>query len=261
VKVGTTPERLGLPLTALSIVMPVYNEAGVIEEIVLGIEREVLPLVGGRAELIVIDDRSTDATPAILDRLAADRAWLRVDRASRNAGHGPSVVRGLEHATGAWIFQLDSDGQFVLAEFSDLWRCRRQADLVMGVRVERRDPAHRRLLSRVIRVVVSLLAGRRLGDPNVPFRLFRREVWIDLRPFLPQGALAPSILLATGAVLRGWRVVDVPVTHLPRLRGVSSLRAWRLVRFSLRGLGQLLAFRYRLGRPARAPRRATERTA
>ena len=245
----------------LSIVMPVYNEAGVIEDIVLGIERDIVPLVRGGAELIVVNDRSNDGTPAILDRLAAERGWLHLEHAPRNAGHGASVLRGLERAGGAWIFQLDSDGQFVLAEFSDLWRWRSQADLVLGVRAERCDPRHRRLLSRVIGIVVTLLAGRRLRDPNVPFRLVRREVWTDLRQFLAPGTLAPSILVSAGAVLRGWRVVEVPVTHLPRASGVSTLRRWRLVRFSLRGLAQLVAFRYRLPQREAAPRQATERAA
>jgi dolichol-phosphate mannosyltransferase len=244
-------------VTELSVIVPVFNEADVIEGVVLGIEREILPLVG-TAEVIVVDDCSTDATPGILDRLASDRTWLHVEHASPNAGHGPSVVRGLERAEGTWIFQLDSDGQFVLAEFSDLWYRREEADLVLGVRVERRDPLHRRALSQVIGLVVSLLAGRRLRDPNVPFRLLCRELWEDLRAYVGPTALAPSILVATGAVLRGWRVAEVPVTHLARLRGRSNLRAFRLVSFSLRGLGELVRFRRGIRRPAR---RTTEETA
>jgi dolichol-phosphate mannosyltransferase len=237
----------------LSIVMPVYNEDQLIETLVLDLERRVVERLR-EVELIVVDDCSTDRTATILDRLARDRKWLFVEHARVNAGHGPSVVRGLRQASGAWIFQLDSDGQFEIDDFWKLWEARTEADLVMGVRVERRDPTHRILLSRIISLTVSALARRRLRDPNVPFRLIRRELWDDLEPLLSPATLAPSILVALGAVARAWRFVEVPVRHLPRSRGSSSLRSLRLVSFSLRGLRELLAFHRELKRhPARAP--------
>ena len=163
-------------MSSLSIVMPVYNEDQVIESLVRELEVHVaerLPEV----ELVVVDDCSTDATASILDRLAREREWLVVEHASRNAGHGPSVVRGLRMSRGEWIFQLDSDGQFEVADFWKLWEARTEADLVLGVRVDRSDPLHRLVLSRIIALAVSVLARRRLRDPNVPFRLVRRELW------------------------------------------------------------------------------------
>jgi dolichol-phosphate mannosyltransferase len=238
----------------LSVVVPAYNEEAEIEALVLDLERDVVGRYGD-VEVIVVDDCSTDATPLILDGLTESRQWLTVVHAERNAGHGPSVVAGLERATGAWIFQLDSDRQFVVAELAELWRVREEADLVLGVRVERRDPRHRILLSAAVRLVVSILAGRRLQDANVPFRVFRRELWDELRPLIGPETLAPSIFLVVGAAVRGRRIVEVPVTHLPRAGGTSTLRAWRLVSFSLRGLRQLLAFRRELRRSRPLPGR------
>jgi dolichol-phosphate mannosyltransferase len=238
----------------LSVIVPAFNEEAEIEALVLDLERDVVGRYGD-VEVIVVNDCSTDATPLILDVLAESRQWLNVVHAARNAGHGPSVVAGLERATGAWIFQLDSDRQFVVAELADLWRVREQADLVLGVRVERRDPRHRILLSGAVRLVVSILAGRRLLDANVPFRVFRRELWQELRPLIGPETLAPSIFLVVGAAVRGRRIVEVPVTHLPRSGGTSTLRAWRLVSFSLRGLRQLFAFRRELRRSRPLPGR------
>jgi dolichol-phosphate mannosyltransferase len=229
-------------MTDLSVVVPAFNEEGEIEALVLDLGRDVVGRYG-EVEAIVVDDCSTDRTPAILDGLADTRPWLRVHHAACNEGHGPSVVAGLGLARGAWIFQLDADRQFVVAELADLWARRDDADLVLGVRVARRDPSHRLVLSVAVRAVTSLLAGRRLRDSNTPFRLFRRELWEELRPLIGPATLAPSIFLVVGAAVRGRRIVEVPVTHLPRARGRSSLRAWRLVRFSLRGLLQLVAFR------------------
>ena len=227
--------------------MPAHNEAEGIEELLLDIERE-LAQRDHAAEVVIVDDASTDNTWEVLERIARTRRWLRVERAPRNAGHGPSVVRGLDLARGEWIFQLDSDQQFVVAELARLWEARNDADLVLGVRVDRSDPPHRILLSHAVRLVVSVLAGRTLRDPNVPFRLLRRELWHELRPLIGTGTLAPSILTAVGAAVAGRRIVEVPVTHLPRAHGTSSLRRWRLVRFSLRALWQLVGYRLALAR-------------
>jgi dolichol-phosphate mannosyltransferase len=227
--------------------VPTYNEAEGIEELILEIEREVVAR-HAKSEVIVVDDASTDETATVLERLARDRPWLRVERAAQNTGHGPSVVRALELACGEWIFQLDSDRQFVVADFARLWEARNRADLVLGVRVERRDPGHRILLSLAVRLVATVLAGRKLRDPNVPFRLLRAQLWSELRPLIRPDTLAPSILVAVGAAVTGRRIVEVPITHLPRLHGASSLRRWRLVGFSLRGLRQLAAYRLALAR-------------
>jgi glycosyltransferase involved in cell wall biosynthesis len=241
-------ERVG---GSLSVVVPVWNEEAVIGGLIAEIDSEVTARIE-HSEIIVVDDASTDATPAILADLGDLGGRLKVLRSDVNRGHGPSVLRGLEQAQGEWILQLDSDGQLVIEEFWNLWSRRDEADLVLGVRVQRRDPIHRLVLSRIVAAVVSLLAWRRIRDPNVPFRLVRRPLWSDLRGLVPTNALAPSILVSVGAAVRDWRIIDVPVSHLPRERGRSSLRAFRLLRFSLRGLGELLRFRVRL---ARAPRR------
>ena len=246
-------------MSDLSIVVPVYNEAAVIERVVEDLGREVRRLVPD-AELIVVDDASTDDTPAILERLAQERPWLRVGRQPQNAGHGAAVSRGLAASQSEWILQLDSDGQFDVSEFPLLWQRRDLCDLALGVRVSRRDPAHRLFLSRIVRLATSALAGRRLRDVNTPFRLLRRACWDDLRTSIPPDALAPNVLVTLGAVVRGWRVEEIPVTHLPRDTGTSTLRALRLVGFSLRGLAQLVAFRARLARGRRETVGVEQRT-
>jgi glycosyltransferase involved in cell wall biosynthesis len=86
-------------------------------------------------------------------------------------GQGPSLRRGLAVSSGEWIFLIDSDRQFVADEFWNLWNRRQDADLVLGLRRPRRDAFHRVVLSVVVSLVVSLLAGRRIRDPNVPFSL------------------------------------------------------------------------------------------
>jgi dolichol-phosphate mannosyltransferase len=230
---------------SLAVVVPVHDEAATIEDLIEELGRDVVAKHPS-AVVIVVDDASTDETPAILARRAAQDPWLHVERSERNRGHGPTVRRGLDLAQADWIFELDSDGQFVVSEFWSLWERRTEADVVIGVRTERQDPLHRQLLSRGVALVTSVLARRRLRDPNDPFRLLRREIWEDMRAFIPEDVGPIHVLLAMGAVKRGWRVAEVRISHLPRPSGHSSLRALRLARFCARGLWQLLTFRIAL---------------
>ena len=231
----------------LSVVIPVWNEEHAIRGILEDVDREVASRFAD-AEIIVVDDAATDGTAAIVDDVAARNQRVTVLRPERNCGHGPSVLAGLAASSGDWIFQLDSDGQFVASDFWELWRRHEDADLVLGTRAARHDPRHRLLLSRLVSLTVSTLARKRIRDANTPFRLVRRSLWDDVGPLIGLEALAPSILLALGASARSWRLVEVPVTHLPRASGTSSLRAWRLLRFSARGLRQLVGFRLALRR-------------
>lgn len=244
----------------VSVVVPAFNEAPVIENVVDDIMREIVERLPG-SELVVVDDCSTDETPNLLGELVQRYPALKVLRSEVNRGHGPSIVTGLGAASRPWVFLMDSDGQFDVTDFWRLWDIRSHHDVVAGTRVERVDPRHRLVLTSFVRVVASRLARRRLADPNVPFKLFRRRVWLDLRADIGPAPLAPSIMLSVGASLRGWRSVDVPVAHFARPHGVSKLRAAHLMRFSLAGLRELRAFGKRVKESDEAKRDITEEQA
>jgi glycosyltransferase involved in cell wall biosynthesis len=237
----------------LSVVMPVFNEAAVIEAVLADLRREVLDRVPG-SELVVVDDCSTDATPAILAAVAASDGRVRLRTNPSNVGHGPSVRRGLDAARGEWIFQIDSDDQVDLTLFADLWDRRAEADLLRGVRVVRHDPHHRLVLTRVTRLFVSALARRWLRDANVPFKLVRTDLVRHLAPLMPADAFAPSILIAIGASRAAARVTEVEIRHRARPHGSSSLRVGRLARACLRAGAQTLRFALRRTPPYRTER-------
>jgi len=233
----------------LSVVMPVYDEVAVIEQ-VLREHRDVLDqrFAAGAAELVVVDDGSTDGTGALLDRLAGEIPGLVVLHQPRNAGPGPALYRAMETARGAWLLHLDADGQTVPHDLWRLWDRRDEADLLIGVRRPRRDPVHRLVVTRMTRLVVWAVSGRRLEDANAPFKLIRRALWDDLRPAIDPTAFAPSLLLGLGAVRRGWRVVEIPVSHRQRPVGRSTFRMGRLAGAVLAAGRQAVTFRRSVGR-------------
>jgi len=214
-------------MTELSVVMPVYNEAPIIGGVVADVTRRVLDVVAD-AELVMVDDRGTDGSSAILAELVQLDPRYRLVVNAVNRGHGPSVLAGMAAADGTWILQLDSDGQVDLGLFAEVWARRDSFDLAAGVRVDRQDVRHRRMLSNVVNALASVLAGHRVADANAPFKLVRRSLVEHLA--IPPTTFAPSILLVVGALRSGARVEPVAVVHRPRQGGESSLGLGRLAR-------------------------------
>lgn len=217
--------------------MPVYNEAANLAAVLAAIRAHVLDVVPA-SELIVVDDRSTDASPAVLAAAATADPRITVVTNPANQGHGPSVRRGWEHAQAPWVLTVDSDGQVDLGSFPRLWACRHDHDLVLGSRIGRHDPLHRRVVSLATRLVTGAVVRRRIADANTPFKLIRRTLWDHVAPTIPASAFAPTVLLIIGAVRCGARVAEVPVVQLPRLHGRSTLRLGKLARATVQCLGE-----------------------
>ncbi len=228
---------------ACIVVMPAYNEQECIREVCL----EWLPVIQSvpGARLLVIDDGSTDGTPAILERLARENPALLVVR-QPNGGHGRAILNGYRRALKMgceWVFQVDSDGQFRAQDFSKLWVCAGRSRFVLGRRAERKDDFHRRWLSRAHRILVLLLFGTNIQDPNIPFRLMAAPFLLELLAVVPETVFAPNVFLSILAAKRGQDLCEIPVVHLPRSTGAASIRPAKLVGVLLRCLRELVAFR------------------
>ncbi|MBV9310535.1 MAG: glycosyltransferase family 2 protein, partial [Solirubrobacterales bacterium] len=127
----TAPRTIAL----LSVVAPVYNEEGTIDEFYARICRA---LEGVQFELVLVDDGSKDDSPAILERLAGNDPRVRIVYLSRNFGHQTALTAGLDHAQGDAVVMLDADLQDppeVIPRMLDHWRA--GCDVVYAVREQR----------------------------------------------------------------------------------------------------------------------------
>jgi hypothetical protein len=222
----------------LWVVLPVYNEAAAIERVVA----EWVPVLSAADSgfvLLIVDDGSTDDTPRILERLAREDSRLRVVRES-NAGHGAACVRGYRIATSAesdavFILQIDSDGQCEPRDFAAFWRGRSEHPLQLGLRRSREDGWRRAATSRSLALLVSLTAGRRIRDPNVPFRLMSRDLLARSLGLLPAAGergveLSNAALAVVAAELEEPRWVPIRFRH--RMAGQSHYRFGRMGRLA-----------------------------
>ncbi len=238
---GSPTTGAGRP--TISAVLPAFNEEANLERTV----RALVPVLGDVAadyEILVVDDGSTDGTAQAARLLAEEVPSLRLLRHGRNQGYGAALRTGFAAAQREWILLLDADGQFLPEELPRLVEAASGADLVLGYRRSRADPALRRLFAAVWRLLVRALLGVSVRDTNCGFKLMRTALvqGLDLQA---RGAVISAELLAK-ARRHGAVMVEVAVTHLPRRRGRQTggslpvvLRAyaelarlwWRLRRF------------------------------
>jgi dolichol-phosphate mannosyltransferase len=225
---------------ALTVVMPVYNEAAAIGEVVRSWTTE-LDRLGIDYELRVYDDGSRDQTPVVLEQLSNELPRLLVTRHS-NRGHGPTILRGYREARGEWVFQTDSDGEMEPVSFGRLWEKRADYDFLFGIRAGRVWTPPRWVMTRASRLAVRLLFGGGVADVNTPYRLMRREALQPLLLSLPDDLFAPNVILSGLAVRRGLRIFEIDVPHQGRRTGKASLTGLRkLVKPATRSLRQTLA--------------------
>lgn len=227
---------------SLAIVMPAYNEADCIEEVVRA-WLKVLQRIPGF--LLVVNDGSKDRTGEILNRIAATEPCLKVVHQT-NAGHGAAVLRAYREALKpgvTYVFQTDSDDQFKPEDFWQLWERREKSPFIIGFRKARSDAFHRLVITRLVVVLNLLVFGVKLKDSNIPFRLMRADFLQALLQMLPAGVFAPNIFLTVLAAKAGSTLFELPISHEERKTGQVSIIRWKLIKICFRCAGELLHFR------------------
>lgn len=205
----------------ISLVMPVYNEAGCIESVVRGLQKAVIDRVPG-SEFIVAEDGSTDGTKQILARLQQELAFKLVSGEQRK-GYTRAVLDALRLPTHDTILFTDSDGQHDPADFFKLIPYLANNDLVIGWKKPRNDSWHRRLLSWGYNRLISILFGLHLHDIDCGFRVMRKTIVDTILPQTRTLKQCVSSEYVIRAHLAGHRICEVPVTHFARPCGTTNI--------------------------------------
>ncbi len=200
-----------------SIVLPAYNEAGVVGSVVSRL-REQFP----DAELLVVDDCSTDETAA-----EARQAGAKVISHQYNMGNGAAIKTGARHAKGDVLVFMDADGQHSAKHVRQLLdRISDGYDMAVGARDAGSQANRRRLLGNgILNRLASVLTGHRIDDLTSGFRAVRAEVFRQFLYLLPNGFSYPTT--STMAFLRsGYSVVYVPIS-VGKRKGRSKISLLR----------------------------------
>lgn len=205
----------------LTVIIPVYNEAGVIEDVVRGMYDRVVRKVAG-ARFIVAEDGSTDGTKEILAELQKTIPF-ELMAGSRRKGYTRAFKEALTRAGTDFVFFCDSDGQHDPEDFFKLCACIAHADIVGGYKSPRRDPWHRLLLSRGYNGLVRLIFGLKTRDIDSGFKLIRKKVVDDIMGNVGDFRCCVMSEFVIKAYLSGYKIAEVAVSHFPRQSGATSL--------------------------------------
>lgn len=234
---------LSVGVRALSIVLPARNEESNIACAVRAALGEI-DRRGIAGEVIVIDDGSVDGTRGRACS-SGDRRVRLFSQAGR--GYGAALLRGVRESRYEHVFLTDADLQFDLRELSRLEAHCDEYEIVAGYRAARADPVHRRVNGWAWNLIVNATLQLRVRDVDCAFKLFRREVFEELGDYgWSDGAFAMSEVLAR-ALRAGFRLKQVPVTHLPRPAGRASGADPRVIGRAWVDFGRFLVFSERGG--------------
>jgi dolichyl-phosphate beta-glucosyltransferase len=235
-------DRVMRPQPDLSIVIPAFNEQGRLEP-TLRAYLDYCRRQGRSVEILVVDDGSTDATTALVERVAGEFPEIRLIRLPQNEGKGYAVRSGVVNARGSRILFADADGATCLEEIERLEAAiDAGADVAIGSRalhaerVQIRTRAHRRLIGRAFHLLVRLAGVAGIADTQCGFKLFRGPVAHRLFSRMRTTGFSFDVEVLMMAGLCGYRIAEVPVhwTHQPGSRvnlvTDSGRMAWDLIR-------------------------------
>ena len=223
----------------LYIVIPAYNE----EENIRQVIADWYPIVeahsgDGASRLVIIDDGSKDNTYAIMQEYAKDLPLFQ-PITKPNGGHGATVLYGYNYAleNGAdYVFQTDSDGQTLPAEFPPFWEQRKNYDMVIGWRNGRQDGASRVFVTKTLKWVIKLCFGVTVTDANTPFRLMKAETMRQYIELIPKDFNLSNVILSVIYAKKGCKVKYLPITFRPRQGGVNSINLKKIVKIGQKAL-------------------------
>jgi glycosyltransferase involved in cell wall biosynthesis len=225
----------------LSIVVPALNEQDNVGPLADEVEKTVRER-GVDAELIIVDDGSTDATSTRLRELAAERPWLVVLRREDARGQSAAMAAGIAAARAPLVAFLDADLQNDPADLPAMVKlvAERQCDLVQGDRSHaRQDHAIRKIGSAIGRFARRVGLGDAVRDTGCSARVMK----IEYARRLPLQFKGMHRFIPAMTALLGGRVTEMPVSHRQRHSGTTKYGLGLLSRGPA-GLADLLVVRW-----------------
>lgn len=197
----------------LFVVLPVFNESDGIEDFLNELK---VNLDCHKPVFIVVDDKSTDCTQQVLNKMKNDSFPVVILHNEINRGHGFSVFKGLSAAIAQnpdTIILCDGDGQFLGSDIKQLYEAHlnHPHTIIEGVRVDREDPWFRRFISRTTIFLVWVSCGEKPKDANTPLRIFHSQDVVRLLSEINEDCLIPNLAMSLISRKRNLPILEIEV--------------------------------------------------
>ncbi|MCK6495956.1 glycosyltransferase family 2 protein [bacterium] len=206
-------------MKSLTAFFPAHNEVENIGQLVEK-TNNVLSGIVPDYEILVINDGSTDGTRELLDNLVQKVPRLRPIHHEVNQGYGGAVRTGFRNASRDLVFFSDGDGQFDIGEITLFLAEIDSYDAILGYRINRRDPFHRKVFAKCWGMLIRILFRIRVRDLDCAFKMFQRSI-LEGVEFEAGGAMVTVELLAK-LRKKNFRFKEIGVNHYPRTAGQQS---------------------------------------
>ena len=206
----------------ISVMSPAYNERDCLADLVRALD-ETLVKLNKSYEIIIVDDGSTDDSLAILRGLKGQFRALRVLAMSNRSGQTAAMEAGFLASRGKYVVTIDADLQNDPADIPAMIELldTDKGDMVTGHRRNRQDNWLRKVSTKVANGVRNWLNHETIADSACALKAYKREI-------IPRLKLYEGLhrFMTTIAAMNGFRVVEIPVNHRPRTRGVAKYGVW-----------------------------------
>lgn len=206
----------------ISIVLPAHNEAPHIGHVAADFLLAARSL-GKRAEVIVVDDASSDGTSdAVYEKLDRNDPDVVVVRRESQGGYGAALLSGFSAARGTWVFFTDGDGQFSGEDLPGFLQGLEedQSDMILGYRHPRQDRLSRRALGKAWTLMMRQMFRVKVRDMNCAYKVIRRSS-LDAMKLKSRGALINAEMLHKARRMN-LSNLQRPVRHLERSAGEAT---------------------------------------
>jgi len=205
---------------SITVFFPAFNDEASIGPLVTS-ALEVLSTLTTDYEVIVVDDGSTDGTPAIADKLARSLSNVKVIHHPRNQGYGVALRTGFRQASKDFIFYTDGDGQYDVRELVSLFSLMSDdVDVVNGYKKKRYDSRRRKALGTIYNTLARFFFRLPIRDIDCDYRLLRRSAIERISLSASSGVICVEMIRKLGSA--GCVFRETPVRHYPRLHGKSQ---------------------------------------